>query len=689
MKHPLSIAVTSVGSGIGQSIVQSCRFSRLPLKLIGLDMNATAYGAFECDRQRRIPPIADPGYVPDLVGICREERVDLLIPGLDSELPLLAESRGLFEEIGTRVLVADSAFIGLCRDKVRWSRELGPLSAAVLPCFEYGEIVPLLDSGIVDFPLIAKPRDGSASAGVVILNDRRQLAGLDPELLLQPFVFPEETDPHFPDLRTAVAGNRLRQEAEISVQWIVSKDQRLLGRMASYNRLKNGVPVEIVPIEDGRVWAALDEIFPYLCGKGMRGPVNFQGRMTEDGPRFFEMNARFTGITGLRAMLGFNEVDSLVRDFLDLAPSIAPVTHNRGRVGMRQVADRIVSPRHFPTLAKRAGDIPGYAGHGNREAVLVTGATGWLGRHLARRLALDGGYDVFALVRDRSRALAVLGDPEATGIAIVTTEEYLRGSWSLGRIDTIVHCAAGRPPDGAAAIAAGLALTQRLVTDAVLFQVPKFIHVSSQAVYGLSSPPLWHESLEPAPETPYATAKAASESMTGSIRRLNRTSFATSLRLARLYGAAEGMRWSELPHRFALQALAGEEIVINGGGQRFDLLHIEDAVAAIQKVVASSPAGWKPTYNLGSGGSMGIVEIAEAAVAEARAFGRSGTRITRAPAENSQRFGMNIDRFRSDFSWEPARTLPDAMREIAARAHAGGDVPRAGGPGQPPTSSAS
>jgi len=397
MKHPLSIAVTSVGSGIGQSIVQSCRLSRLPLKLIGLDMNATAYGAFECDRQRRIPPIADPGYVPDLVGICREERVDLLIPGLDSELPLLAESRGLFEEIGTRVLVADSAFIGLCRDKVRWSRELGPLSAAVLPCFEYGEIVPLLDSGIVDFPLIAKPRDGSASAGVVILNDRRQLAGLDPELLLQPFVFPEETDPHFPDLRTAVAGNRLRQEAEISVQWIVSKDQRLLGRMASYNRLKNGVPVEIVPIEDDRVWAALDEIFPYLCGKGMRGPVNFQGRMTEDGPRFFEMNARFTGITGLRAMLGFNEVDSLVRDFLDLAPSIAPVTHNRGRVGMRQVADRIVSPRHFPTLAKRAGDIPGYAGRGNREAVLVTGATGWLGRHLARRLALDGGYDVFAL----------------------------------------------------------------------------------------------------------------------------------------------------------------------------------------------------------------------------------------------------------------------------------------------------
>lgn len=674
MTRPLSIAVTSVGSGIGQSIVQSCRLSRLPLRLIGIDRSATAYGAYDCDLQRLAPPIADPGYVPRLLGICREEGVDLLIPGLDSELLPLAEARERFETIGTRVLVAEPAFIGLCRDKVRWSRELGPVSAAILPCYESAEIAALLDHGIVHFPLIAKPRDGSASAGVVILTERRQLAGVDPTAVLQPYVFPVETDPHFPDLQAAVAGNRLRQEAEISVQWIVAKDQRLLGRMTTCNRLKDGVPVEVVPVADDRIGAALDEIFPHLCSQGMRGPVNLQGRVTADGPRFFEMNARFTGITGMRALLGFNEVEALILDFLDLPPLEATVTPNRSRVGMRQVADRIVSPRHFPPLVKRAGDIPGCAA--NRETVLVTGATGWLGRHLTLALARDDRFDVFALVRDRSKALAVLGDAAATGITVVTTEGYLSGTWSPGRIDAIVHCAAGRPPDGPAAIAAGLALTRQLVTDAVLFQVPKFIHISSQAVYGLSRPPLWHESLEPAPETPYAMAKAASESMTDSIHRLNRTSFATSLRLARLYGAAEGMRWSELPHRFALRALAGEEIVIDGGGQRLDLLHIEDAVAALLKVVASSPTGWEPAYNLGSGGSTGIIGIAEAAVKAADAFGRGGTKITRVPAKSVPQFGMRTERFRTDFSWEPARTLPEAMREIVARAHA-----RGGGPG--------
>lgn len=42
MKNEIRIAVTSVGSGIGQSIVNSCRLSRLPIVLTGLDLSAMA-----------------------------------------------------------------------------------------------------------------------------------------------------------------------------------------------------------------------------------------------------------------------------------------------------------------------------------------------------------------------------------------------------------------------------------------------------------------------------------------------------------------------------------------------------------------------------------------------------------------------------------------------------------------------
>ena len=48
---------------------------------------------------------------------------------------------------------------------------------------------------------------------------------------------------------------------------------------------------------------------------GLKGPCNFQCKLTEKGPQFFEVNPRFTGITAVRARFGFNEVEALIRLF--------------------------------------------------------------------------------------------------------------------------------------------------------------------------------------------------------------------------------------------------------------------------------------------------------------------------------------------------------------------------------------
>src|SRR5690606_25764247 len=91
-----------------------------------------------------------------------------------------------------------------------------------------------------------------------------------------------------------------------------------LGRMASYNKLNNGVPIEIVAYENDDVWVVIDQLMPVFKEKGFVGPLNIQGRLTRNGLKLFEMNPRFTGITGLRALMGFNEVEACIRSWLSL-----------------------------------------------------------------------------------------------------------------------------------------------------------------------------------------------------------------------------------------------------------------------------------------------------------------------------------------------------------------------------------
>jgi hypothetical protein len=52
--------------------------------------------------------------------------------------------------------------------------------------------------------------------------------------------------------------------------------------------------------------------------------------------------AQLTGITGLRALMGFNEVEAAILDALDGAAQGPKLSHNPRRIGLRQAADRVV-----------------------------------------------------------------------------------------------------------------------------------------------------------------------------------------------------------------------------------------------------------------------------------------------------------------------------------------------------------
>jgi nucleoside-diphosphate-sugar epimerase len=132
-----------------------------------------------------------------------------------------------------------------------------------------------------------------------------------------------------------------------------------------------------------------------------------------------------------------------------------------------------------------------------RSRVLVTGATGFIGRHLTERL-LALGVPVRIFARSPSRAAPLAAQGADVVIGDVADPTSVHGVAEGCR--TVFHCAAwmGRPYTEAAAWAGNVVGTEAVAAEAMRAGVERFVHVSSITVYGpvrsgvvTEASPLW------------------------------------------------------------------------------------------------------------------------------------------------------------------------------------------------------
>lgn len=297
------VLVTGAGALLGQGIIRSLRRASLPLELISVDPSPYSAGLYWTDRSYRVPLASDPGYLPRIREILQRERPSAVLIGTDVELALFAEQRAALEkEFGTHILVSDPRVVAIADDKYRtfeFFRDAGfDCPASALP----GKEEALIRA--VGFPFIVKPRVGARSVGVSVVNDREQLAaalkGRD-GLVIQ----------------ECVSGPEFEYTASTLVFDGVCRASIVMRR----------------DLRDGNTYRAYVEDFPELnalvrrFGEALKpfGPANFQFRLDAQGrAKVFEINARFSGTTPLRALAGFNEVEMCLRYLLDGEPISQP-----------------------------------------------------------------------------------------------------------------------------------------------------------------------------------------------------------------------------------------------------------------------------------------------------------------------------------------------------------------------------
>ena len=141
-------------------------------RVFAADARAGAPALQEADGVVVMPPADDPHYVDALLEFCEAQRIGLLVPLSDLELPGLAAARARFAALGTTVLVSSPAVIGRCADK--WATyDFLRLHGLRTPAtyLNLADAQRALAEGRERFPLVLKPRWGSAALGLEFVYD--------------------------------------------------------------------------------------------------------------------------------------------------------------------------------------------------------------------------------------------------------------------------------------------------------------------------------------------------------------------------------------------------------------------------------------------------------------------------------------------------------------------------------------
>ncbi|MDR4507402.1 MAG: ATP-grasp domain-containing protein [Candidatus Brocadiaceae bacterium] len=141
-------------------------------KVISADLQKNAPASFVADDREMVPRVTDQAYVPELLNICHRHDIRLLIPLIDTELHLLAPHRKAFDDIGVTLLVSSEEVNSLSLDK-RKTREFFIAAGVMTPEILDPEVI--LTSQSPAYPYLLKPAQGSCSAGVTKVRNKKEL----------------------------------------------------------------------------------------------------------------------------------------------------------------------------------------------------------------------------------------------------------------------------------------------------------------------------------------------------------------------------------------------------------------------------------------------------------------------------------------------------------------------------------
>jgi dTDP-glucose 4,6-dehydratase len=292
--------------------------------------------------------------------------------------------------------------------------------------------------------------------------------------------------------------------------------------------------------------------------------------------------------------------------------------------------------------------------------VLVTGGAGFIGSHYVREL-VSGSYPAFAgaevVVLDK---LTYAGSE--TNLAPVAGKfEFVRGdicdpevvAEQMRGVDVVVHFAAESHVDRSITGSADFVLTnvlgtQTLLQGALNAGVGRFVHVSTDEVYGSIEHGSWSETHILEPNSPYSASKASSDLLARAFHRTHGLPVSIT-RCSNNYGPYQ------FPEKviplFVTNLIDGKKVPLYGDGLNVrDWLHVDDHCRGIQLVAEGGRPG--EIYNIGGGTELTNRELTEKLLA---ATGRDWSFVEPVTDRkgHDRRYSVDISKISSELGYAP------------------------------------
>jgi UDP-glucose 4-epimerase len=288
--------------------------------------------------------------------------------------------------------------------------------------------------------------------------------------------------------------------------------------------------------------------------------------------------------------------------------------------------------------------------------VVVTGATGFIGRYLIKELIL-GGHQVAAVTRAKEKPFTFPDLVWHLGVDYEQPDSFI--TFGTG---VVIHLAAVIPDHKEEGKDIWFNLSSTYACYAALARIggQQFILASSQMVYGPQKFLPVSEDAPCRPASAYGLAKLAAETVILNLQKSDGLCV-SCLRLAEVFGLGQDHGYAR--DKFIKLASEGQPITLFGHYQvTRDFIYVKDAVRAICLALEAGSSG---VFNVG-GGEGHTLEQYALACQKYLGTGRTPVHYGPATPESSRPpdFYMSIEKARQAFGYQPAFDLAGAMADI-------------------------